>query len=109
MSRPEIPIDFWGSSDDTVIVEGFDEYGCFTPRGHNGSQWSCILEGEGGRLRVCAYYDGCWSFAAGLVADGDTFPDWKIEVGPSAECHYSMCLSVWPAGAVTLTEEAGGE
>jgi hypothetical protein len=33
----------------------------------------------GGATKVYALYDGCWTFAAGMVDEGTSLPDWHIE------------------------------
>lgn len=37
----------------------------------------------GGALKVYALYDGCWTFAAGMIDEGAGLPDWHIETKDS--------------------------
>jgi hypothetical protein len=57
---------FYGSSDDLIEVDGVkggDEFNAYTP-GDNCYAGSFNL---GGKMRIHAIYDGCWSFAVGQV------------------------------------------
>ena len=68
---------FTGHSDDIVYVEGVkggDEFGCYQSDDDKLVHATFVL---GGKLKVYAIYDGCWSFAVGLV-DEDDIPEWPI-------------------------------
>ncbi len=34
----------------------------------------------GGKMRIHAIYDGCWSFAVGQVDEDIALPDWPIRI-----------------------------
>ena len=80
-------VTFSGSSDDLVQIwgcPGEDEYNCIS----DGPINSVFI--LGGKLKVYVIYDGCWSFAAGLV-DEDIPVDWAISVKQN---RYAMDLIV---------------
>lgn len=84
---------FSGASDDLIEIEGVkggDEYSGMTGRDE-------IVAGTfnvGGKLRVRALYDGCWSFAVGQVDEDIPLPDWPISVTQHPETPYSVALVI---------------
>ena len=76
-------LEFWGSSDDLVEVEGDfrEEYGAWGG-GDVGHKASFAIVGEYGQARVHAIYDGCWSFALGQVDEDIEIPGyWTYAIG----------------------------
>jgi hypothetical protein len=72
-----VKVMFAGSSDDLIQVEGCpggDEFGIYGKGPH------VATFNLGGRVRVHAIYDGCWSFAAGQLDESIPFPDWSVRV-----------------------------
>jgi len=68
---------FYGASDDLIEVEGIK----------GGNEFNVIADGPhmasfnlGGKMRVHAIYDGCWSFAPAMVDESIPLPDWPIRV-----------------------------
>ncbi len=69
-------VTFSGHSDDIVQVtdaRGSDEHGCYRSEGLVHAAFIV-----GGRIRVRAIYDGCWSFSVGQVTQGIDLPNWPI-------------------------------
>lgn len=68
---------FYGASDDLVEVEGVkggDEFNVYGDGPH------MALFNLGGKMRVHAIYDGCWSFAVGMVDKAIPLPEWPVRV-----------------------------
>lgn len=88
---------FYGASDDLVEVEGVkgsDEFACgWHPSNHRGPGVVAQFN-LGGRLRVFAIYDGCWSFAAAQVDEEIPLPEWPIRVRQSTDTPYSTRLEI---------------
>lgn len=110
-------IHFEGASDDIVTVAGPCYY---KGKVHtDGEEWSAyaehllakrivLVDGEGViLLRVYAIYDGCWTFAVGMVDEDVLLPDWPIRVLPGAEnAAYSIALEIdVPDGVYAITVE----
>ena len=83
---------FWGSSDDLIEIEGVkggDEFNGLTKDEE-------LIAGTfnlGGKIRVRALYDGCWSFAVGQVDEDIPLPDWPIRI-EQHEKGYSTALII---------------
>jgi len=82
---------FTGHSDDIVLVVGIpggDEFDCCASyKGDTAFRFSI------GPVQVLALYTGVWSFAVGLVEEGDdTWPGWAVRV--SQDHGYSMRLEI---------------
>lgn len=76
-------IKFEGHSDDIVYVarlhagkEDREEYSAY----RSGDDLIRATFNVGGRLRVYAIYDGCWSFAAGMIEEDISLPGWDVYV-----------------------------
>lgn len=68
-------VKFTGHSDDIINVEGrvFDEFYV-----KDLGEISYGVIDIGGKMRVHAIYDGCWSFAVGQVEEDKPLPDWPV-------------------------------
>jgi hypothetical protein len=93
---------FTGSSDDNVYVEGI----------RGGDEFSCYRQDEGyvharftigGKMRIYAIYDGCWSFAVGQVDESIPLPDWPVRHKGSKG--YTSILEIEVPAGVTLHRE----
>lgn len=85
-------VSFSGHSDDIVLVtdhKGADEHGCYQSDDKETVHASFVV---GGRIRVRALYDGCWSFAVGQLSEGINFPEWPIRI--TQKHPYSVQLEV---------------
>lgn len=85
-------VTFSGHSDDTVTVEdasGADEHACYQSSDEKILHASFVV---GGRVRVRAFYDGVWSFAAAHVSENIAWPDWPVRVVKEHE--YSTRLEI---------------
>lgn len=83
---------FYGVSDDLVEVEGVkgaDEFGVYATESRYRGCWNL-----GGRLRVHAVYDGCWSFAVGQVDESIPLPDWPVRLKWPGGRGYSTRLEI---------------
>ena len=81
---------FYGSSDDLIEIEGV----------MGGDEFNIIKDGPyiatfnlGGKMRVHALYDGCWSFAIGQVDEDISLPDWPFRI-TQHERGYSTQLEI---------------
>lgn len=84
---------FYGASDDLIEVEGVkgaDEFSAWTKDDDDVAG----VFNVGGKLRVRAIYDGCWSFSVGQVDEDIPLPDWPIRVRQSASVPYSVALEI---------------
>lgn len=104
--------EFYGGSDDiiSIRVDGLDvdEVGGFiTDDGRYSRAVEVRSVGGAMGVRVHAIYDGCWSFAAGLIEDGRGIPNgWTI--GTDQEHEYSTRLVIDTGGEqATVTAEDG--
>lgn len=82
---------FTGHSNDLVHVDdatGEEEHSAIT----YGEEIVAASFVVGGRVRVRAIYDGCWSFSAGHLAEEIPFPDWPIRT--LKEHDYSARLEI---------------
>lgn len=95
---------FYGSSDDLIEVSGVKGANEFYADNANDSRIMGVFQ-LGGKMRVYAIYDGCWSFAVGQVDDEIDLPDWPIRLHPSIENTYSMELAVDVPDDVKLFRE----
>jgi hypothetical protein len=95
-------IRFYGSSDDNVCFSITDPKGKVT---HD--EWGCYQSGDDKEIHlvarvttiggskgclVRAIYDGCWSFAVGMLEEGRTLPVWQFRLGQEHE--YSVALEI---------------
>lgn len=102
---------FDGASDDLVHVNGHvnypecDEVNVYPQPLHAGS--FLLKAGEhGGRMRVHAIYDGCWSFAPGLVDEDDEWPGWPIRFKRDPKVReYTLLMEIDAPGDTTVTWE----
>ena len=97
----------YGASDDLVEsagLPGCDEFNVYSrDSDDNPVRASFVL---GGLLRIYALYDGCWSFAVGLVDDELPWPeDWTVHIGKCKDCAYSALLSIDVPTLVALVRE----
>jgi len=82
---------FYGSSDDLIEiggVKGADEFNIIEDGPH------IATFNLGGKMRVHAIYDGCWSFAVGQVDEEIALPNWPIRIKQSEENDYSTSLEI---------------
>lgn len=79
---------FYGASDDLVEVEGVKGEDEFTAPGNGPYMGAFNL---GGKIRVHAIYDGCWSFAVGKVDEDIPLPNWPTRI---SETGYTMRLEI---------------
>lgn len=95
----------YGASDDLIEiggVPGADEFYAQQLRG-------CPVMGSfvlGGKMRVRAIYDGCWSFAVGQVDEDIPLPEWPIRVSQH-ERGYSTLLEIDVPDDVGIFREEG--
>jgi hypothetical protein len=99
---------FYGSSDDLIEVSGIKGAKEFYADGTDDSRIAGAFN-LGGKMRVYAIYDGCWSFAVGQVDDEIPLPNWPIRVYQSAENTYSMELAIDVPDDVKLFRERNEE
>ena len=93
---------FYGASDDLIEVEGVkgaDEFNVVAAGPHIASF------NLGGKMRIHALYDGCWSFAVSQVDEEIPLPDWPIRISQSKDSKYSTCLEVDVPDDVKLFQE----
>lgn len=86
-------VKFYGASDDLVEVEGIpgaDEFWCDTTC----APFAYATFVVGGKVRVRAIYDGCWSFAVGQVDEDLELPAWPIRITQHADPSYSVLLEI---------------
>ena len=81
----------YGTSDDLVEVIGITGADEFNVNEQDRYAGSFNL---GGKLRIHAIYDGCWSFAVGQVDENIPIPDWRVRVRQSPQVSYSTCLEI---------------
>jgi hypothetical protein len=94
----------YGASDDLVEADGIpgaDEFDCYQPRPGEDIHASFVL---GGRMRIRAIYDGCWSFAIGQVEEETPLPDWPIRISQH-ERGYSTLVEIDVPDDVSLIRE----
>lgn len=91
----------YGASDDlveTAGVPGCDEFNIISDD---------VLVGTfvlGGKMRIRALYDGCWSFSVGQVDEEIPLPDWPIRI-KQHERGYSTEMEIDVPDDVTLIRE----
>lgn len=111
-------IKIFGASDDLIEVsgcKGADEFYAVEHGLHMGTLDFVSDGGASGvlprsRLRVHAIYDGTWSFAVGLVEEGDKLPAWPIDISKSGENDYSAEVTIIaPADVVCIYRSREGE
>jgi hypothetical protein len=80
----------YGSSDDLIEIEGVK----------GADEFNIIGDGPyiaafnlGGKMRIHAVYDGCWSFAVGQVDEEIPLPDWPVRLG-AHDSGYSTRLEI---------------
>lgn len=81
----------YGASDDLIEasgVRGAKEFYSLEDGTYHGSF------NLGGKMRIHAIYDGCWSFAVGQIDEEIPLPDWPIRIGRTPECAYSTLLEI---------------
>lgn len=84
---------FEGASDDLIEIEGVkggDEFSAWT-KDDEGVAGVFTL---GGKMRIRAIYDGCWSFSVGQVDEEIPLPPWPVRVEQSPRTPYSVRLVV---------------
>jgi hypothetical protein len=84
---------FEGGSDDLIEIEGVkggDEFGALS----KDEEFIAGTFNLGGKLRIRALYDGCWSFSVGQVDEDIPLPNWPIRVEQSPRTPYSVRLVV---------------
>jgi hypothetical protein len=92
---------FYGASDDLIEIEGVkgaDEFNVYN-RDENLHHGSFNL---GGKMRIHAIYDGCWSFAIGQVDEEIPLPDWPCRVKSEG---YSAVLEIEVPDDVKVFQE----
>lgn len=90
MKSPARTLTFSGYSDDLVHVENFAnnrETEEFSARIFD------LIAAEGPGLRITAVYDGCWSFAPGLLDEDEDLPEW-IDTFSLAADGYTVKASI---------------
>lgn len=81
-----------GASDDLVWIAGCKGENEFNVNPHrNGYAGTFNL---GGKMRIHAIYDGCWSFAVGQVDEDIPLPDWPIRVKQGIENRYTTAIEI---------------
>ena len=76
-------IRIYGASDDLVEVEGCPGADEFNSYESTIVMWRGDLRApDGSFMRVHALYDGCWSFAPGMVGEDHPFPAWPFMITP---------------------------
>lgn len=102
---------FDGASDDLIHVSGqlnYPECDEIDYAGGDPYKGSFVLKaGEhGGRMRVHAIYDGCWTFAPGLVDEDDEWPGWPIRFRRTPQFReYTLVLEIEAPADTTVTWE----
>lgn len=94
---------FYGASDDLIEIEGVkgaDEFGPSTDRQPYMASFNLS-----GKMRVHVIYDGCWSFAIGLVNEGIPLPDWPVRITQHDDPFYSMHLEIDVPDDIVLIHE----
>lgn len=90
-----------GYSDDIIsycVGDEYDEHSCYG----DGKIHSTMI--IGGKVKVYAIYDGCWSFAIGQVDEEIPLPDWDFELQQSDDCEYSTQIKMLvPVGEHNIT------
>ena len=82
----------YGSSDDLVEIEdvhGGDKFNCYALVGTDDIIVASFI--LGGRMRIRALYDGCWSFAVGQVTEEIPLPAWPMTITSEG---YSAVLTI---------------
>ena len=81
---------FYGASDDLIEIAGVP----------GADEFNICKDGPyiatfnlGGKVRIHAFYDGCWSFAVGQVDEDIPLPDWPIRI-TQHEKGYSTQLEI---------------
>lgn len=90
---------FYGASDDLIEVEGIrgaDEFNVYGDGPH------MARFNLGGMMRIHAIYDGCWSFAVGMVDEEIPLPDWPVRLTSEG---YSMVLEIDVPDTVKVFQE----
>ena len=106
-------IEIYGHSDDNVCwrINGkpTDEVGCYQS-GNDLHHCTLIVSSIGGThaVKVHVIYDGCWSFAVGMVDEDRGIPvrDWSIRV--DNEHGYSTKLIINTGDELVTVAKAGG-
>jgi hypothetical protein len=96
---------FYGASDDLIEVEGVkgaDEFSAWLKNDEGVVAGSFVL---GGKIRVRAIYDGCWTFAVGQVNEDVPLPAWPVRMDQSPEVPYSARLTIEVPDDVVLFRE----
>lgn len=88
-------ISFWGSSDDLIEVDG-DLSGCDEYMLTDFSTWIGVIEhyDSGDKIKVYAYYDGCWAFGVGIYDEGHKMPEWPVNFVTNTENNYSVRMGI---------------
>jgi hypothetical protein len=95
---------FYGASDDLIEVEGVKGADEFSAMTHTDGGVAGVFN-LGGKLRIRAIYDGCWSFSVGQVDEDIAIPDWPIRVEQHPTTPYSACLIIECPDDVKVFEE----
>lgn len=97
---------FYGASDDLIEVEGIKGENEFTASADGPLAASFNL---GGKMRVHAFYDGCWSFAVGQVDEDIPLPAWPVRITQHPETKYTVLLEIDVPDDVKLFVEKTGD
>lgn len=96
-------LSMFGASDDLIEASGVFGAREFYATGTDGTYMGSF--NLGGKMRIHALYDGCWSFAVGQVDEEIPLPDWPIRIGRAPECAYSTLLEINVPDDVRLFQE----
>lgn len=103
---------FYGASDDLVEIEGIEGADEFNVGDGRIWQAGFVIESRPFKMLVSALYGpgGVWSFAPGMVDDGDPLPPWPMRIGQCQDPLYSTTLEIdVPADAVLYRADRNGK